>query len=297
MQYQEIQWQDQFNVGVEVIDNAHRKLFSIMRRLMELTEQKDKSRFACEEGIKFLKNYTLRHFAEEEAYMESISYPRQELHKHIHENFRVKTLPAMEQELEQSEFSDESVRLFTGICLGWLTGHIMMEDHMMSGKLQSKRREEQSLEMLTRLEDTIEDSVRCILGLEIHVISENYAGEKLRDLVLFQKEMETSDGGKLRVVLAFEEKLLLQTAGRMLGVSFARVDGMVLSAAREVAGMITNRVGNLFDVTVQQLLEAQEKRLQEYNLENLFGSRFPLYSLLFDSEKGCIVFCVDKVYS
>lgn len=87
-------WQDRFNIGVEVIDREHRKLFSIMNRLMKFREQEDKSQWVCQEGVKYFKDHAMKHFAEEEVYMASIDYKGFETHRRLHDNFRQKTLPA-----------------------------------------------------------------------------------------------------------------------------------------------------------------------------------------------------------
>ena len=70
----QIQWQDRFNIGVDAIDEAHRKLFSIVQKIMELYVEQHKNKFACVEGIKYFKSYALKHFTEEEAYMREIGY-------------------------------------------------------------------------------------------------------------------------------------------------------------------------------------------------------------------------------
>ena len=86
-------WQDRFNIGVEVIDREHKKLFSILGKLFANKRQDEKSRWACQEGIKYFKEHAMKHFAEEEVYMVSISYPGFETHRRVHDNFRKKTLP------------------------------------------------------------------------------------------------------------------------------------------------------------------------------------------------------------
>lgn len=65
----QVNWNERFNIGVEVIDEAHRELFSIVRRLVNLSGDEKSGRWACAEGIKYFKYYTMKHFAEEEEYM------------------------------------------------------------------------------------------------------------------------------------------------------------------------------------------------------------------------------------
>ena len=49
----EVTWDDQFEIGVNSIDNAHRKLFSIVRRLIHLSRDENNGKWACAEGIKY----------------------------------------------------------------------------------------------------------------------------------------------------------------------------------------------------------------------------------------------------
>lgn len=124
-----VEWNDRFNIGIESIDKAHRRLFSIVCRLIELNEDEEKSRWACMEAVKYFKNYAIKHFEEEEAYMKSIQYGGCAVHKRLHDDLRDKKLPALEEEMEESDYSEEAVGHFIGNSIGWLTGHIMIEEY------------------------------------------------------------------------------------------------------------------------------------------------------------------------
>ena len=76
-------WQDRFNIGVEVIDREHKKLFGIMNRLLTFSEKESKRQWVCEESIKYFKDHAMKHFAEEEVYMASIHYPGFETARYI----------------------------------------------------------------------------------------------------------------------------------------------------------------------------------------------------------------------
>lgn len=69
-----IVWNEEYNIGVDVVDTAHAKLFRIVDKLRDRLENEQTPRHACEEGIKYLEGYTMKHFSEEEAYMRSIRY-------------------------------------------------------------------------------------------------------------------------------------------------------------------------------------------------------------------------------
>ena len=100
-------WRERYNIGVDFIDREHKKLFSILNKLLAAGKEGEKSRWACQEGIKYFKDHAIKHFSEEEAYMESIGYQGLEMHKRLHEDFRMRTLPSLEKELEKTGYCEE----------------------------------------------------------------------------------------------------------------------------------------------------------------------------------------------
>lgn len=122
-------WQDRYRIGVEIIDREHKKLFTIMNKLFVYNDANDeKSKWVYQEGIKFFKGHAMKHFAEEELYMASIGYEGYEMHRHLHDIFRKKTLPEIERELQETDYSQEAIQHFLGVCAGWLVGHTLTED-------------------------------------------------------------------------------------------------------------------------------------------------------------------------
>ena len=97
-------WQERFNIGVDIIDREHRKLFSILNKLLAFSEQESKSQWVCEEGVKYFKEHAMKHFSDEEKYMELIAYEDLETHRRLHRGFRENTLPALEKELNVTIF-------------------------------------------------------------------------------------------------------------------------------------------------------------------------------------------------
>lgn len=124
----QIIWNDRYNIGVDIIDKQHKKLFRILNKLFILEQRKEKSQWVCQEAIKYFKDHTLEHFQDEEDYMVSIGYPGIEMHRRIHNNFREITLPALEKELKLNNYSENAVNHFLGVCTGWLIGHTLTED-------------------------------------------------------------------------------------------------------------------------------------------------------------------------
>ena len=173
----EIKWNDRFKVGVESIDSAHKKLFSIVGKLIALNEDENKQRHACREGIKYFKSYTIKHFEEEEAYMQSIGYLGLAVHKSLHDSLRDKTLPALEAEMEAQDYSTESVGHFLGICVGWLNGHIMVEDRAITGKNPHKWVHQPDDDELENLEKALSQGLESLSQTDVDIVSRRYSGE------------------------------------------------------------------------------------------------------------------------
>ena len=113
-------WHERYNIGIDFVDKEHKKLFSIFNRLFANKDEDEKRQWVYQEGIKYFKEHAMKHFTEEEAYMASISYEGFEMHRRLHDNFRKKTLPALEMELTRTKFSQDAMNHFLGVCAGWL---------------------------------------------------------------------------------------------------------------------------------------------------------------------------------
>ena len=177
-------WKDDYKIGVDFIDKEHKLLFSTMDKLLKISKtNKAKSEWACQEGVKYLKNHTVEHFEHEEEYMRSINYTEYEIHKRLHDNFRYKTLPALEEEMAEAEYSIESVRHFLGVCIGWVVAHTQTEDQAISGKTISKWVDIPHEKEKDALEQSIIQLIDEIFHLNAKLISEQYSGEDFGKIV------------------------------------------------------------------------------------------------------------------
>ena len=182
----QFEWKDEFKIGVEVIDKEHQKLFKIINKLLAFKEDEATRQWACREGIKFFKKHAVSHFADEEAYMDSINYEGLEQHRHLHKGFRENTLPALEQEMEQSAYSPDSVEHFLAVCAGWLIGHTLTEDMAITGKQKKKQSNLLPSENLTAMKKVIKQLLFDMFQLESHLVSDAYNGEKFGNGVYYR---------------------------------------------------------------------------------------------------------------
>ena len=200
-------WKDEYNIGVDIIDKEHKRLFKIINKLFRFGSEKNKSQWACQEGIKFFKDHAMKHFAEEEEYMASINYEGLDTHKRIHQEFREQTLPMLEKELEQTDYSENAVEHFLGVCAGWLIGHTLTEDHAITGDSISRWRELLPGKEQESIKKVIIQLIYDMFHLEPHLISEMYGGEKFGRGIYYRLVYGTAqEEEKCEILLVFEEQ-------------------------------------------------------------------------------------------
>ncbi len=291
----EIKWNDRFNVGVDSIDSAHRKLFSIVGKLIALNEDEAKQQHACREGIKYFKNYTMKHFADEEAYMQSIGYPGLAVHKRLHDSLRDKTIPALEAEMEAQVYSTESVGHFLGICVGWLNGHIIVEDRAITGKNPHKWVHQTDESEQESVEKALMQGLESLAQTRTEVISRHYSGVEFSTgkTLCFRLTYRTEEKNPIRIYLVFEESLVLHTLSEILGKDIHRIDQTVITAMKLLSEQFISRLKTHFPDTVRGTLERNDMLTFEQFVRT-FDKEYPPYSLLLSTEgKGYFAFCAQ----
>ncbi len=284
-------WEERYNIGVDVIDKEHRKLFKIINKLFSFEDENAKSQWACMEGIKYFKDHAMHHFADEEAYMSSINYEGLERHKRIHDDFRKVTLPALESELAKTRYSMDSIGHFLGVCVGWLIGHTLTEDQAMIGHAESIWKNllpEKEHEILTQI---IERLIFDIFRLKAHVISENYGGERFGKGIYYRLVYTNkADGGKQEAILVFEEKTIINTQGKLMDENATKLTMMMVNAARYTAQQFVDCINKQIPMMEGYKLRA-ENLLTYEQFSTVFEKDQPQFSVLFDTDAGYFAYC------
>ena len=292
----EIKWNDRFCIGVDTIDKAHERLFSIVGKLISLNEDEHKQQHACREGVKYFKSYAMKHFAEEETYMKSINYSGYAIHKSLHDNLRDETLPALEVELEEQDYSKESVRHFVGICLGWLNAHIMIEDYAITGKRSGKWIEQPAEDETDALIKTFLHSLETMCHSKAQIVSEHYDGDDFSSgkTLCYRLTYISKDKDSLHFYFAYEESLVLKTLSAILGQDFTRIDQTAISAMKILSEQFVITLKEHFMVGKKYYLEKNDYMTFDQFVRT-FDKTYPPYSLLFSTEgKGYCAFCATK---
>lgn len=291
----DIKWNDRFNLGIDSIDKAHQKLFSIVNKILSLCDDPDKQAYLCREGIKYLKNYTAQHFADEEAYMRSIHYSGYEQHKRRHDTMQNQTVPALEAELEAQNYSIESVQHFLGICIGWLNGHIMADDFAITGRIPDKWVHAPSDDETESLIRGICQSMKSQLGVDAKIVSDHYTGEDFSSgkSVCFRFTYALEDGRNAQVYLAYEERFALGILSEIVGKPINKVDKTVVYAIKTISQQLINSIGTHFGP--QDKSGPDKKDILSFEqFIRVFEKAYPAYSLLFSTGgRGYFALCIN----
>lgn len=123
-----IAWKDDFLVGIDEIDEQHKKLFAIANKAYELLnndlylDKYDRIVSIIEE----LKDYTVFHFTFEEEYMMKIKYKRFFTQKIQHESFMKKINEINLNEIDSDQ--DKSLLELLDFIINWISNHILIMD-------------------------------------------------------------------------------------------------------------------------------------------------------------------------
>ncbi len=282
---EKIVWDDRFKIGVEVVDRAHAKLFRIINKLSDLSQDTSASHAAYREGIKYLEAYTMTHFSEEEAYMRSIRYNGYAEHKRIHDNFRNKTLISLKRDLELSSFSGAAVERFVGTLNRWLSEHIMLEDQAIVGKAvrQKKRDRSSQIKIISR---TVNRAVQDVLQAETKLVSDDYKGQNIGNGYYCCQYYDMGGGVMLQLLLGVEDILFLRGIERIPGI---RKREMTERDTLHVFAQLFEKMGRLFKVETEPEF-GMENLLDRDKFRKEFMKGCPC-SLLFGTRSGALVFC------
>jgi len=125
----------EYETGIDLIDNEHKKLFEIIRRANDLIhtdllhDKYDEIMAILDE----LKDYTAKHFHDEEDYMTEIGYPRLNAQKTAHAAFIDKLVDISLSDLDTiDENQQQYLTELVNYLLDWLCNHILKVDKLIA---------------------------------------------------------------------------------------------------------------------------------------------------------------------
>ena len=120
----------EYSIGIDMIDQEHKQLFDYANEAYELLQEEftpdkyDKIDAILEK----LRDYTVKHFSDEEAYMESIQYKKIFTQKIQHQEFINKLDEFIDQHEKDEGNQDEQIMDILNYLTDWLINHILHVD-------------------------------------------------------------------------------------------------------------------------------------------------------------------------
>ena len=123
-----IQWKDEYLLGIEKIDEQHKRLFEIAGDIYDLLKNElvtDKYD-GIVNLISELKDYTVFHFTFEEAYLKQIGYRKFLSHKVEHDDFVAKISDIDMEKIDSDH--EQSLLDMLDFVVNWISSHILETD-------------------------------------------------------------------------------------------------------------------------------------------------------------------------
>ena len=241
-------WKESFRIGVELVDTQHKELFQKIGELLKgINASVEKNKQECIRAILFLKDYSVKHFAEEEAYQKSIGYPEFESHRGQHEKF-IRTVLDHEKNMIKSDFDEKDVKEFTGMLIAWLLYHVADSDQKI-GRYARKVKEAVQTETLHTHSDIIASSAFDVLtkmaGLDEAVMKKAGAhDETFDDSVAIEIELAGDISGY--ITYAYPVSFVKGLVNAMMGYTPEAIDDLEISVLFELSNIISgNACGHI----------------------------------------------------
>lgn len=137
------QFTDDCLIGVDQIDNEHRRLFELVNEVANLLMQDDINRSDVDAVLMELDEYAVLHFRHEEEYMKEINDPELPKQIEMHQAFVAK-IREIELGDMQSKDDRETLKNVVQFVARWLFSHIISSDTMIGVYQKMDAKEEEN---------------------------------------------------------------------------------------------------------------------------------------------------------
>jgi hemerythrin-like metal-binding protein len=121
-----MEWNDSLSVGVQQIDNEHKKLVDLVNTLND-SMKNGKSKEVLEIVFSELVDYTIEHFTNEELLMQKVNYSNITVHKREHDELTKKVRVLKDDFISGKMMVSIEVRDFLK---NWIVNHIQKTDKL-----------------------------------------------------------------------------------------------------------------------------------------------------------------------
>ena len=129
-----VQWTPDLTTGENFIDIQHIELYRMVNVLV-IGLDEGMSNQELSKNIKFLQEYVIFHFGQEEREMEALNYPDFEAHKKLHVNF-IQAVDGIAAKFKMNQDNTAVLEELANVGLNWLEEHITKVDTKLAAFLR-----------------------------------------------------------------------------------------------------------------------------------------------------------------
>lgn len=129
-----MEWHEIYSIGVEPIDSQHKQLVHMVSRLQTTLAGGDINQEVAN-ALRFLVDYTKRHFADEEKVMQEIDFEELDHHKELHKKL-INDVVHILLDIKKGKTVDPYA--FIDFLTDWLINHIRYEDKKIGKALAAR---------------------------------------------------------------------------------------------------------------------------------------------------------------
>lgn len=131
-------WSSELETGNRLIDDQHKQIILAMNGFLEACAR-GQGRAETGKTLKFLYEYTAKHFADEEKLQRDSDYPDYESHKKYHDDFKRSVL-LLAREFEEKGPTITMVGKINSGVGSWLISHIKREDTKVASHIKAREK-------------------------------------------------------------------------------------------------------------------------------------------------------------
>lgn len=254
-------WKESYGIGVEIIDSQHKQLFEMVENLMRIVnKQQEEVKSESIKAVAFLKDYVVRHFADEEEYQLSLNYEGYEKHKRIHEGF-IETVLDFERRMVETDFSLGVVKQFAGMLATWLIYHVAREDRKYVSLIKDKQLSEAGTYQES-FEESMKNVFTTLTGVSINDVTDGLPDMEEK----FYVNIGITGSSEGEVMFAFPKETAFSIIHAMTLMEVVTVDDIVVSALCEIANIVSGNAASVLaaggiqcDITTPKFVEEQQQ--------------------------------------
>lgn len=275
-----------YEIGVPQIDVQHKEIFELLDQLRKFTsEDNDRQRARnCRALFHLLLEKTRTHFEQEENYMRSIDYNGIERHSAQH-TLICSFVEYVMQQMEESDYALELVRLAVGRITSWILCHTIVIDRTIGqGSFNTVCFGDAPYAM----KEAVLDIFPALLNQRMELISGNYDGPLVGDELCCEIELVNHSGLRFLVMIAATPGLVHRALYAIFGTEEEKItdlDEPSNVALTEMAVILTDHFmqsyefGGPFQIKRRERINGEEFNTHQPTLMRIG-------SLMFTCSKG-----------